>query len=193
MSDLFTTIVSSPVARRSGCPQPTRLRRYEPGMPLCEGPVLVAGGGRFVEGISTWLAGAGRPWVSTTVSTTAEAEDKVGAVVLDLSAAVDPAELDQLRLLGAPAVKALKRNGRVVVIGTDPATLTDVTEVTTQRALEGAVRSLGKELRGGATANLVLAQGDAHDGVRSAVEFFLSGRSAYVDGQVVHVDESTSA
>ncbi len=112
--------------------------------------------------------------------------------MLDLSAAVDPAELDQLRLLGAPAVKALRRNGRVVVIGTDPATLTDVAEVTTQRALEGAVRSLGKELRGGATANLVLAQGDAHDGVRSAVEFFLSGRSAYVDGQVVRVDESTS-
>ena len=129
---------------------------------------------------------------SVQAPTAGQAQDKVGAVVLDLSAAVDPAELDQLRLLGAPAVKALKRNGRVVVIGTDPATLTDVAEVTTQRALEGAVRSIGKELRRGRTANLVLAQGDAHDGVRSAVEFFLSGRSAYVDGQVVRVDESTS-
>ncbi len=188
MSDLFTTIVRSPVAKRVGVPQPTRLRRYEPGLPLCEGPVLVAGGGRFADGIASWLAAAG----VATVAATAEAPDKVGAVVLDLSAAVDPAELDQLRLLGAPAVKALRRNGRVVVIGTDPATLTDVTEVTTQRALEGAVRSLGKELRGGATANLVLAQGDAPDGVRSAVEFFLSGRSAYVDGQVVRVDGSTS-
>ena len=189
MSDLFTTIVSSPVARKVGVPQPTRLRRYEPGMPLCDGPVLVAGGGRFAEGLTSWLAGVG----VTTVSTASDAEDKVGAVVLDLSAAVDPAELDQLRLLGAPAVKALRRNGRVVVIGTDPENLTDVAEVTTQRALEGAVRSLGKELRGGATANLVLARGDAQHGVRSAVEFFLSGRSAYVDGQVVHVDESTSA
>jgi 3-oxoacyl-[acyl-carrier protein] reductase len=188
MNDLFTTIVSSPVARKVGVPQPTRLRRYEPGLPLCEGPVLVAGGGRFAEGIAAWLASAG----VATVATAADAADRVGAVVLDLSTATDPAELDQLRLLGAPAVKALARNGRVVVVGTDPSTLTDVAEVTTQRALEGAVRSLGKELRGGATANLVLAQGDAQGGVRSAVEFFLSGRSAYVDGQVVRVDDSTS-
>jgi 3-oxoacyl-[acyl-carrier protein] reductase len=188
MTDLFTTIVSSPVARKVGVPQPTRLRRYEPGLPLCEGPVLVAGGGRFAEGIAARLAGVG----VATVATAADAADRVGAVVLDLSAATDPAELDQLRLLGAPAVKALARNGRVVVVGTDPSTLTDVAAVTTQRALEGAVRSLGKELRGGATANLVLAQGDAQHGVRSAVEFFLSGRSAYVDGQVVRVDESTS-
>ena len=189
MSDLFTTLVRSPVAKKAGVPQPTRLRRYEPGTPLCEGPVLVAGGGPFADRIASWLASVG----VATVSAPGDAGEKVGALVLDLSTAVDPAELDRLRLLGAPAVKALRRNGRVVVIGTDPATLTDVAAVTTQRALEGAVRSIGKELRGGATANLVLAQDDAHDGVRSAVEFFLSGRSAYVDGQVVRVDESASA
>jgi 3-oxoacyl-[acyl-carrier protein] reductase len=188
MSDLFTTIVRSPVAQKVGVPQPTRLRRYEPGMPLCEAPVLVAGGGRFTDAIASWLGTVG----VATVASAADAPDKVGAVVLDLSAAADPSGLDQLRLLGAPAVKALKRNGRVVVIGTDPDTLTDVAAVTTQRALEGLVRSLAKELRAGATANLVLAQGDAQDGVRSAVEFFLSGRSAYVDGQVVRVDEHTS-
>ena len=188
MSDLFTTIVRSPVAQRVGVPQPTRLRRYEPGMPLCEGPVLVAGGGRFADAIASWLDTVGVP----TLTTVGDAAEKGGAVVLDLSAATDPSDLDALRLLGAPAVKALKRNGRVVVVGTDPATLSDVAEVATQRALEGVVRSVGKELRAGATANLVLAQGDAHDGVRSAVEFFLSGRSAYVDGQVVRVDEATS-
>ncbi|GAB3871165.1 3-oxoacyl-ACP reductase [Terrabacter terrigena] len=187
MTDLFTTIVRSPVAKRVGVPQPTRLRRYEPGMPLCEGPVLVAGKGRFAAAIASWLGTVGVP----TVAAAADASGEVGAVVLDLSAATDPAHLDDLRLLGAPAVKALKRNGRVVVIGTDPATLSEVAEVTTQRALEGVVRSIGKELRAGATANLVLAQGDAQDGVRSAVEFFLSGRSAYVDGQVVRVDETT--
>lgn len=189
MTDLFTTIVRSPVAQKVGVPQPTRLRRYEPGMPLCEGPVLVAGAGRFADAIVAWLGAVGVP----TVASAADVPDKLGAVVLDLSAATDPADLDDLRVLGAPAVKALKRNGRVVVVGTDPATLTDVAAVTTQRALEGVVRSIGKELRAGATANLVLAQGDARDGVRSALEFFLSGRSAYVDGQVVRVDETTSA
>lgn len=191
MTDLFTTIVRSPVAQKVGVPQPTRLRRYEPGMPLCEGPVLVAGGGRFAEAITSWLGTVGVPTV-TAAGDAADAAGKVGAVVLDLSAATDPSDLDALRLLGAPAVKALKRNGRVVVIGTDPDTLSEVAEVATQRALEGVVRSVGKELRAGATANLVLAQGEARDGVRSAVEFFLSGRSAYVDGQVVRVDETTS-
>ena len=183
MSDLFTTIIGSPVAKKVGVPQPTRLRRYEPGMPLCEAPVLVAGGGEFADGIRAWLRTLG---IATQERMDA-AEGRLGAVVLDLSAATDPADLDQLRVLGAPAVKALAPNGRVVVIGRDPATLTDVTHVTTQRALEGLVRSLGKELRAGATANLVLTQGVAGSGVRSAVEFFLSGRSAYVDGQVVRV------
>lgn len=87
MTDLFSTIVRSPVARKVGVPQPTRLRRYEPGMPLCEGPVLVAGGGRFADGVAAWLGGAG----VAAVSTLPDAGEKVGAVVLDLSAAVDPA------------------------------------------------------------------------------------------------------
>ena len=193
MSDLFTTIISSPVAKKVGVPQPTRLRRYEPGLPLCEAPVLVAGGGRFADGIAAWLGDSGIHASAPDASEETASSGRIGAVVLDLSAATDPGELDALRALGAPAVKALARNGRVVVVGTDPATLTDVTHVATQRALEGAVRSLGKELRAGATANLILARGDARDGVRSAVEFLLSGRSAYVDGQVVRVDETSGA
>jgi 3-oxoacyl-[acyl-carrier protein] reductase len=186
MSDLLTTLISSPVAKKVGVPQPTRLRRYEPGMPLCDGPVVVAGGGRFAEDIAAWLGSLGL----VTIAGADDAEGRIGAVVLDLSAATDPSDLDQLRVLGAPAVKALKANGRVVVIGSDPHTLTDVAQVTTHRALEGLVRSLGKELRAGATANLVLAQGDSGAGVISAVEFFLSGRSAYVDGQVVRVGDA---
>jgi 3-oxoacyl-[acyl-carrier protein] reductase len=186
MTDVFAAIVGSPVAKRVGVPQPTRLRRYEPGMPLCEGPVLVAAGGTFAGELSRWLGSLGIP----TVGRADEADGRLGAVVLDLSAASDPSELDQLRVLGAPAVKALARNGRVVVVGRDPSTPSDVTQVTTQRALEGLVRSLGKELRAGATANLVLAQGSSVAGVRSAVAFFLSGRSAYVDGQVVRVGDA---
>lgn len=185
MADLFTTVVTSPAAKRVGVPQPTRLRRYEPGMPLCSGPVLVAGGGRFAHDLGAWLGTRG----IDTVTEVGDPPDKLGAVVLDLSAAAIPGDLDRLRALGAPAVKQLQPNGRVVVIGTDPGTLTDVAAAATQRALEGAVRSIGKELRAGATANLVLAKGHAADGIRSAVEFFLSGRSAYVDGQVVRVDE----
>lgn len=188
MTDLFTRLVSSPVAKKAGVPQPTRLRRYQPGVALCEGPALVAGGGRFEGGLTAWLA-------TLAIATQAQADDsadRLGGVVIDLSAATDPNELEELWVIGAPAIKRLAKNGRVVVVGTDPATLTDVGAVSTQRALEGAVRSIGKELRSGATANLVLAQGESAAGVHSAVEFFLSGRSAYVDGQVVRVGESTA-
>lgn len=187
MTDLFTTLLNSPVARRVGVPQPTILRRYQPGVALCEEPVLLTGGGRFEAGLTDWLA-------TRKIATLAPADDvsdRLGAVVIDLSAATDPSELDQLRVIGGPAVKRLAKNGRVVVVGTDPATLSDLAAVSTQRALEGAVRSLAKELRAGATANLVLARADSAGGVQSAVEFFLSGRSAYVDGQVVRVGEAS--
>jgi 3-oxoacyl-[acyl-carrier protein] reductase len=195
MTDLFTTLIGSPLARRVGVPQPTRLRRFEPGMSLCEAPVLVAGGGRFADGLSAWLEGLG---IATGRSLDSQAVEpgegrRLGAVVLDLSEARDPGDLDALRAIGGPALKSLARNARVVVIGSDPATLTEVSHVATHRALEGAVRSIGKELRHGATANLILARSDSSDGVRSAVEFLLSGRSAYVDGQVIRVDQTSGA
>jgi 3-oxoacyl-[acyl-carrier protein] reductase len=50
------------------------------------------------------------------------------------------------------------------------------------------VRSVAKELRGGATANLLLLADDADPGAAdSAVRFLLSARSAYVDGQVIRI------
>lgn len=196
MADLFTTIVGSPLAKSVGVPQPTRLRRYEPGAPLADGPVIVSGTGPYAAQLREWVGSlglsvaepeaAGGPGADGGATGSAE---RVGAIVVDVSDADDPAQLEVLRGLGA-SVKRLRANGRVVVIGTDPSTLTDPAHVATQRALEGFVRSLGKELRAGATANHVLVRGEnVWDGLRSAVEFFLSGRSAYVDGQVVRVDE----
>ena len=195
MPDLFSMIVTSPVARRVGVPQPTRLRRFDPGMPLCEAPVLVAGGGRFADDLAAWLEGLGIHTLRELEPAAGDAgtSARLGAVVLDLSEARHPGDLDAIRAIGGPALKALARNARVVVVGTDPTTLTDVAHVATQRALEGAVRSMGKELRHGATANLVLAQADSFDGVRSSVEFLLSGRSAYVDGQVIRVGDASGS
>jgi 3-oxoacyl-[acyl-carrier protein] reductase len=185
MTDLFTTIITSPLAKKAGVPQPTRLRRYEPGAPLCDGPVLVAGTGPYGAQLREWVGAAG---LALTEVSDAGIE-KIGAVIIDVSDATEPGQLDVLRTLG-PAVKRLRANGRVVVIGTDPQTLTEPAHVATQRALEGFVRSRGKELRAGATANHVLVRGGAESGLRSAVEFFVSGRSAYVDGQVVAVDDT---
>jgi 3-oxoacyl-[acyl-carrier protein] reductase len=77
------------------------------------------------------------------------------------------------------------------VLGRPPATLTDPHAATAQRALDGLVRSLGKEARNGITANLLRVEDGAE--IEGALRFFLSPRSAYVSGQAVHVGRSASA
>lgn len=64
---------------------------------------------------------------------------------------------------------------------------TDVREAVAQRALEGFVRSVGKEFGRGSTAQLVYVAPGAEDAVESTLKFLLSGRSAYVSGQVVRI------
>src|SRR5262249_60583548 len=75
-------------------------------------------------------------------------------------------------------------SGRIVVLARPPAGVDPVVDAVRQ-ALEGIVRSLAKELRAGATANLIQVEGDASP--ESVLRFVLSGRSAYVDGQVIRV------
>jgi len=62
-----------------------------------------------------------------------------------------------------------------------------------QRALEGFVRSAAKELRAGATAQLVRVAPGAEGNIESTLRFLLSGRSAYVSGQVVSIGEAVAA
>ncbi|WP_313534687.1 3-oxoacyl-ACP reductase [Arsenicicoccus bolidensis] len=210
MADQYSDFINTPfgknVAKRLGLPAPVRLRRYEPGQILCESPVLVTGTGSYVASVRSLLTNAA---VSVVDSLEELGDGRLGGVVLDLSDARHPSDLAVLRELGAPAVKRLGRNARVVVIGTDHTQLSDPVQVATQRALDGFTRSLAKELRAGATANLVLGPvreggdgGDGGDGeaasrqaeanVGEAVRFFLSGRSAFVDGQPVRVSSAAA-
>jgi 3-oxoacyl-[acyl-carrier protein] reductase len=77
----------------------------------------------------------------------------------------------------------------VIVLGTPPEECQDPREATAQRALEGFTRSVGKEVRKGASANLIYVAPGAEDGLESALRFLLSPRSAYVSGQVVRVGD----
>ena len=56
-----------------------------------------------------------------------------------------------------------------------------------QRALEGFTRSVGKEFGRGITAQLVQVAPGAEGGIESTLRFLLSGRSAYVSGQVIRI------
>jgi len=192
MADRYARLVSSGIGKRLagrlGMPRPATLRRYAPGAPIIEGPVLVGGHGAapLAGWVSGFLEGEG---VEVLAELPAEPGGwKVRAVVADLSAIETPADLESLRALVAPTLKVLTPSARVLVLGSVPqAAGSDVARAAARRALEGITRSVGKELRAGATANLVLVADGADANIDATVRFFLSGRSAYVDGQVVTV------
>ncbi len=190
-------------ARRLGLPRPQVLRRHEPGAPLLDGPALVAGtgGAPLLAGLRQLLHDAGAE-VEPAPDGAAPAPDarRLGAVVLDATAVATVTDLERVRAVLAPAFRRLGRSGRVVVVGADPGTdpatgpgagadPAAVERAAAQQALEGVVRSAGKEARARATVNLVRVPAGARE-VRAAAStllFLLSARSAFVSGQVVRV------
>ncbi|HUL97853.1 MAG TPA: 3-oxoacyl-ACP reductase [Mycobacterium sp.] len=195
-SDLFTQVVNSApgsfLARQLGIPQPEPLRRYNPGEPPLAGSLLVGGEGRVVEPLRSALAddyqlvrnNIGGRWA-----------DSFGGLVFDATCITQPSGLNALYDFFSPLLRNLGHSARVVVIGTTPDATGSIDEHVAQRALEGFTRSLAKELRHGATVQLVYLSPNAKPaatGLESTMRFILSGKSAYVDGQVFYVGEADS-
>ncbi|MEP6630253.1 MAG: 3-oxoacyl-ACP reductase [Lapillicoccus sp.] len=192
-ADTYTGLVNSPIGRqvasRLGLPRPVPLRRYAPGDPLVAGPVLLAGVG------DAPLAARVRALMqdeAVEVVADASGAERLGAVVIDVSAAAHLSDLDALRTVLGPAVKRLAPSGRVMVLGRAHSLADGALPRAIRHSLTGFTRSLGKELRAGATANLVQVGPGADANLDATVRFLLSGRSAYVDGQVVSVGASRS-
>ena len=191
MSDRYSQLVNAPVvstvAKQLGLPQPASLDRYRAGDPVVGGPVLTgaAPGGRLQKALAAQLDEIG--------AERAGAEGPAKALVFDATGIADSTELVELQRFFYPAAPRLRRSGRVVVLGTPPAQAGSSRAQTAQRALEGFVRSLGKEIGGrGATAQLVLVSPGAEDQLGSTLRFLLSPRSAYVSGQVVRIGPGVS-
>jgi 3-oxoacyl-[acyl-carrier protein] reductase len=164
------------LVRRLGLPDPPRLRRHDPGGPLIDGQVIVNGGGRLVEPVRKLLEKLGTPL-----------EGPTAALVFDATAVVDTDGLRTLYDFFHPLIRNLRSCGRVIVLGSQPELCADAREATAQRALEGFVRSVAKELGRGGTAQLVYVAPGAEEAIESTMRFLLSGRSAYVSGQVVRI------
>jgi 3-oxoacyl-[acyl-carrier protein] reductase len=121
------------------------------------------------------------------------AEGPAKALLFDASGIKESGELVELQRFFYPAVGRLKRNGRVVVVGTSPSEADSTGAATAQRALEGFTRSLAKELGArGATVQLLYVQIGAEDELDSTLRFLLSPRSAYVSGQVIRLGAPVS-
>ena len=200
MTDRYASFVQSGAGRalvkRLGLPEPPRLRRYTPGDPLVPGPVLLgsATGGRLAEPVGKILAAAGVELPDPAAATDATA--RYAALVYDATGITDSVELRQLYDFFHPHARALLPSGRVIVLGSPPAECASPREATAQRALEGLTRSIGKEFGRGVTAQLVYvtSSGDAGTlaSLESTLRFLLSGRSAYVSGQVIRIGTGTA-
>src|SRR5689334_22674317 len=190
MSDWYRDFANSGVGailtKQLGLPRPAVLRRYEPGRPLLPGPAVLgsAGEGRLRDALEAVLKEAGVTVLSPVVADGGDGA-KLAAVLLDATGLTGPADLAAAHAFLAPALKRLAPSGRVLVLGDPPAEAPSVAEAAARQALDGLVRSIGKELRLGATANLLFVPPGAEAALGSPVRFFLSGRSAYVDGQAV--------
>ena len=174
-----------------GVPSPTQLRRYAPGQPLVDGPVLVGGapGGKLRDPICEIL---GRAGASVGESPSAVAEpSRWSAIIFDATGITDIAGLSALHAFTAPAFRNLRPSGRLIVLGTPPEDCPQPKAAAAQRALDGFIRSAGKEARLGSTANLIDIAGGAEDAIESTLRFFLSGRSAYISGQVIRLTPAT--
>ena len=195
-SDLFTQVVNSApgsfLAKQLGIPQPEPLRRYKPEEPPLAGSLLIGGEGRVVEPLRSALAedyelvrnNIGGRWA-----------DSFGGLVFDATGITEAGGLTALYDFFPPLLRNLGHSARVVVIGTTPDATEGVDEHIAQRALEGFTRSLAKELRHGSTVQLVYLSPNAKPaatGLESTMRFILSGKSAYVDGQVFYVGEADS-
>ncbi|MFC0507390.1 3-oxoacyl-ACP reductase [Micromonospora costi] len=198
MTDRYASFVQSGAGRalvkRLGLPDPPRLRRHRPGDPLLPGPVLLgaAAGGRLVEPVGKLLTAAGVELREPATATSGDGTgQRYGALVYDATGITDSTGLRQLYDFFHPAARSVTPSGRVVVLGTPPAECAAPREATAQRALEGLTRSIGKEFGRGVTAQLVHVTRDGDDGTLTSLEatlrFLLSGRSAYVSGQVIRI------
>ncbi|WP_028695590.1 3-oxoacyl-ACP reductase [Pseudomonas cremoricolorata] len=197
MSDRYIGFANSNLGRRLvdalGLPRPAALERWQAGrMRPVDGALLLGGGPLIarVEGFAkrlsdelygfetaelqapTWVAGLG---------------NKVKAVVFDASHLSDSEQLRQLREFFQPLLRSLAPCAHVVILGRPPEQLDDPQASIAQRALEGFSRSLAKELRNGATAQLLYVGADAEDQLEGALRFFLSPKSAFISGQVLRL------
>jgi 3-oxoacyl-[acyl-carrier protein] reductase len=166
MADRYQQFAGSPpgrfMTRRLGLPQPSPLVR---GPALLEGPVRLGGRGRAGE------------LLDRLGFDVREGAQRYAAQIFDASHITRTRDLRDVYDFFSESIRELAPSGRLIVVGTG--------EGVAQRALEGFVRSAGKEVRHGATAQLVYADPEAD--LESTLRFLLSGRSAYVSGQVISV------
>ena len=114
-------------------------------------------------------------------------------LVFDASSVRTPSELRAVYDFLHPRVRKIARNGRIVLLGADPAGVPEPSAAACAQALVGFTRSLAKELGGkGTTVNLLQVNEKAADRLAGPLRFLLSRRSTFVSGQALRIHETAS-
>ena len=187
MSDRYQDLAHNPVGKflvkNLGLPNPPYLDRYAGGA-LVKGSVLT---GSATSGpVSKAVTAALKAYGIDSTGVRADGK-KYKGLVFDATGIDSAAGLVALQEFFTPVLRQVASSGRVVVIGSTPDEAASESAAIAQRALEGFTRSLGKEIGGGSTVNLVYVSAGAEKTLGSTLGFLLSPKSAYVSGQVVRL------
>jgi 3-oxoacyl-[acyl-carrier protein] reductase len=179
---------------------------------VLDGPVLVGGpeGGRLLEPVADFLKEidgqtftfGGGPHLKKLVKgskqwappedDSAESHGSFHALVFDATGVADSDGLRAAYEFFHPTIRRLGASGRLIVLATPPEQAETPRARIAQRALEGFVRSAGKEVGKGSTAQLVYVAPGSELNLKSTLRFLLSSKSAYVSGQVIRVGAGES-
>lgn len=214
MSDRYGDFVQSSigkkVAKNLGLPMPVDLDRFESGQRLVRGSVLVGsatGDDKSVvqsvarifselhaevfvnsrDSVTDALADAGIEAKANTGG-----DEKFKVLLFDASNISNADELKQVYEFFHFVARRVEQSGRVVILGRPPEAADDIETALAQRALEGFVKSVGKEFKRGITAQLIYVAKGAEQNLDSTLRFFTSARSAYVSGQVIRVEKGNA-
>ena len=209
MTDQYQTFAKSPIGKfvikNLGLPSPTSLDRFESATPVVKGAVLfgAAPASTLTGAIAQVLANihansyagnnaelqqaAASAGLNLGAFNPGDKESKFKAVIFDASGIENSEQLKSLYDFFNPIARQIQSSGRIVIVGTTPETAKSVSQSIAQRALEGFVKSVGKEFKKGIAANLIYVDAGAEANLESALRFAVSPRSAYVSGQVIRV------
>ncbi|MEI2513013.1 3-oxoacyl-ACP reductase [Acinetobacter soli] len=212
MIDQYQAFTQSPigkfVVKNLGLPSPVVLDRFEQGQPVIRGAVLV---GAAPEGVlSSAIANvlstihadsyagnntdiqqaAAQVGLNLRAFNSGDKESRFKAVIFDASGIQNSEQLNELHKFFNPIARQIEGSGRVIVVATTPESAKTVKQAIAQRALEGFVKSVGKEFKKGITAQLVYVDDGAANNLESTLRFLLSPRSAYVSGQVIRISKA---
>lgn len=214
MTDQYQAFAKSPIGKfvikNLGLPSPTFLERYDSATPVVKGAVLVgaAPGSTLTGSIAQVLANihansyagnnaelqqaAAQAGLNLGAFNQGDKESKFKVAIFDASGIQNSDDLKALYDFFNPIARQIQGSGRVVIVGTTPESATSVKQAIAQRALEGFVKSVGKEFKKGIAANLIYVDNGAEANLESALRFAISPRSAYVSGQVIRVSHAAT-